>query len=53
MSPVAGRFETAAITQSSDKSCSAMLSAEGWSERGALESVSAVYSSLPGTCVMS
>ena len=48
---LAGRFEMAAVTQSSAKSCRAMLSA--CLGRGALESVSTVYSSLPGTCRIS
>ena len=47
---LAGKWSMALSMQSSASSCWSVLSADVCSVRGALESVSAVYSSLPGTC---
>ena len=43
----------AAIMQISVRSCRVMLSVQIWLGIGALESVSTVSSSLPGTCLIS
>ena len=50
---LAGRWEMAAIIQSLANSCIIMLPAKVWLEVEALEIMSTVYSSLPGTSLIS